>query len=244
MDPVSCQFETDCRRRNEIPSITTGLCVIRFTVPLYTLNILRNKYEYRYTCTNNVGYACVHFYVFPMYRYVGAQECTITRIRTCLNVCAAYGARTETQFTATPINHIAYVALPISCILFFPVQVNSYGTHNKHFGETPDGILAPWMFWQDDKASSDFWLIYDPLERFAATRYREADLTFPRGIERSRVYRRHPAGDRPGSPLEFFHLDLPRASNETAGSFIVGSSTAGRAMQQEHRKSNQTIHQP
>lgn len=76
------------------------------------------------------------------------------------------------------------------------------------------------------------------------SRYREEDLTFPRGIKGSRVYRRHPAGDdgvRRVSP-GIFHLDL-RAKTERR-SFIVGSSTAGRAMQQEHRKSNQTIHQP
>lgn len=43
----------------------------------------------------NVGYACVHLYVFYMYKYIEAEvyDHAYTNVR--LNVCAAYGARSE-----------------------------------------------------------------------------------------------------------------------------------------------------
>jgi hypothetical protein len=63
----------------------------------------------------------------------------------------------------------------------------------------------------------------------APVRYREMDLTVPGGIE--------------GSPLVIISSPMTTASanfHVWISTCRFGSSTAGRAMQQEHRKSNQT----
>lgn len=106
--------------------------------------------------------------------------------------------------------------------------------------ENSDGISASWIFRKDGKSNMDFWLIYDRFERRETVHSRailRAGFNGPLGGLKGHLAVDGGVHRISLSLSEFFHLDF-RVRNRR--SFIVGSSTAGRAMQQEHRKSNQT----
>lgn len=106
--------------------------------------------------------------------------------------------------------------------------------------EKPDGISVSWIFRKDGKSSTDFWLIYDRFERRETVQSRailRGGFNGPLG--RLKGHLAVDGGVRRVF-LGIFPLRFSYGFSRNRQSFIIGSSTAGRAMQQEHRKSNQT----